>query len=78
MIPRNVRLSEAPSHGKPITAYDRSSRGAEAYTALAAEFLKKQNKQSALILRKGASFSWHPKSPPPWAGDSAPCWAMMY
>ena len=43
VIPRNVRLSEAPSHGKPITSYDRSSRGAEAYTALAAEFLKKQN-----------------------------------
>ena len=42
VIPRNVRLSEAPSHGKPITSYDRSSRGAEAYTALAAEFLKKQ------------------------------------
>ena len=42
VIPRNVRLSEAPSHGKPITAYDRTSRGAEAYTALAAEFLKKQ------------------------------------
>ena len=42
VIPRNVRLSEAPSHGKPITAYDRSSRGAEAYTALATEFLKKQ------------------------------------
>lgn len=43
VIPRNVRLSEAPSHGKPITAYDRSSRGAEAYAALAAEFLRKQN-----------------------------------
>ena len=43
VIPRNVRLSEAPSHGKPITAYDRTSRGAEAYTALAAEFLKRQN-----------------------------------
>ena len=43
VIPRNVRLSEAPSHGKPITTYDRSSRGAEAYTALAAEFLKKQS-----------------------------------
>ena len=43
VIPRNVRLSEAPSHGKPITAYDRSSRGAEAYKTLAAEFLKKQN-----------------------------------
>lgn len=43
VIPRNVRLSEAPSHGRPITAYDRASRGAEAYTAFAAEFLKKQN-----------------------------------
>ena len=42
VIPRNVRLSEAPSHGKPITSYDRSSRGAEAYTALSAEFLKRQ------------------------------------
>ena len=41
VIPRNVRLSEAPSHGKPITAYDRTSRGSEAYTALAQEFLRK-------------------------------------
>ncbi|MBR4303788.1 MAG: ParA family protein [Clostridia bacterium] len=38
VIPRNVRLSEAPSHGLPIIAYDRTSRGAEAYNALAAEF----------------------------------------
>ena len=37
VIPRNVRLSEAPSHGKPIQAYDPYSRGAEAYTALAQE-----------------------------------------
>jgi len=41
VIPRNVRLSEAPSHGKPVTAYDPYSRGAEAYTALAAEILEK-------------------------------------
>ena len=41
VIPRNVRLSEAPSHGKPITAYDRSSRGYEAYTNLAEEFIRK-------------------------------------
>lgn len=41
VIPRNVRLSEAPSHGKPIFSYDRTSRGAEAYGALAAEFLQK-------------------------------------
>ena len=41
VIHRNVRLSEAPSHGRPITAYDRTSRGAEAYGALADEFLRK-------------------------------------
>lgn len=43
VIPRNVRLSEAPSHGKPITAYDRGCRGAEAYTQLAQEFLRKNS-----------------------------------
>ena len=37
VIPRNVRLSEAPSHGKPISAYDPYSRGAEAYRLLADE-----------------------------------------
>ena len=42
-IPRSVRLSEAPSHGKPITSYDRSCRGAEAYVQLAQEFLKRNN-----------------------------------
>ena len=41
VIPRNVRLSEAPSHGKPIYSYDRTCRGTEAYAALTAEFLKK-------------------------------------
>ena len=40
VVPRNVRLSEAPSFGKPVTAYDRSSRGCEAYLSLADEFLK--------------------------------------
>ena len=40
-IPRNVRLCEAPSHGLPVFAYDRYSRGAQAYLALAEEILKK-------------------------------------
>ena len=39
VIPRNVRLSEAPSHGKPVLAYDSYSRGAEAYRALAEEVI---------------------------------------
>ena len=41
-IPRNVRISEAPSHGKPIMAYDRISKGTRAYLRLANEFLKRQ------------------------------------
>ena len=40
-IPRNVRLAEAPSHGLPITAYDRNSRGAVAYRDLAQEVANK-------------------------------------
>lgn len=40
-VPRNVRLAEAPSHGLPVTAYDRHSRGAAAYKAIAEE-IKKQ------------------------------------
>ncbi len=41
-IPRNVRLAESPSHGKPILLYDSKSKGAIAYKALAEEFLRKQ------------------------------------
>ena len=41
VVPRNVRLAEAPSHGLPVTAYDRSSRGAKAYMAMAEEIKAK-------------------------------------
>lgn len=41
VIPRNVRLSEAPSHFKPVIAYDRASKGSVAYMELAAEVLKR-------------------------------------
>ena len=40
-IQRNIRLSEAPSHGLPVTAYDRSSKGAVAYRAMAEEMIQK-------------------------------------
>lgn len=41
VIPRNVRLAEAPSYGVPVFAYDRSSKGAIAYLSVAEEFLRK-------------------------------------
>ena len=43
-IPRNVRLSEAPSFGQPIIYFDRSSKGAAAYRDFTDEFLAKQSK----------------------------------
>jgi chromosome partitioning protein len=41
VIPRNIRLAEAPSHGLPALMYDKSSRGALAYLALAGELIRK-------------------------------------
>jgi chromosome partitioning protein len=46
VIPRNVRLAEAPSHGKPVALYDARSRGTEAYFNLAAEFLSRNQIES--------------------------------
>ncbi|MFZ4762013.1 MAG: ParA family protein [Alphaproteobacteria bacterium] len=43
VIPRNVRISEAPSHGVPVLLYDHRSSGAEAYIQLASELLKREN-----------------------------------
>lgn len=48
VIPRNVRLAEAPSHGLPVTQYDRGSRGAMAYLALASELKHRESKQEAV------------------------------
>ena len=56
VIPRNVRLAEAPSHGKPVALYDARSRGTEAYFELAGEFLARNNIESPRsILRKAAA-----------------------
>lgn len=44
VIPRNVRLAEAPSHGVPVLLYDKASRGSTAYLALAGEVIKLHNK----------------------------------
>ena len=47
IIPRNVRLAEAPSHGQPALLYDKASRGSIAYVALASEVLRRQQKRQA-------------------------------
>ena len=44
VIPRNVRLAEAPSHGAPVIVYDVKSRGAEAYLTLAREVLQREGR----------------------------------
>ena len=44
-VPRNIRLAEAPSFGKPVLLHDRSSRGAIAYLALAGEILRREDEQ---------------------------------
>jgi chromosome partitioning protein len=43
VIPRNIRISEAPSHGKPVIIYDHRSPGAQAYIKLAAEVLRRSH-----------------------------------
>ena len=47
VIPRNVRLAEAPSHGLPVIAYDPKSKGAEAYMSLAREFIARDSMLNA-------------------------------
>jgi chromosome partitioning protein len=47
VIPRNVRLAEAPSHGLPVLKYDRLSKGALSYLALASELRKRLNLKTA-------------------------------
>ena len=52
VIPRNVRLAEAPSHGKPVALYDSRSRGAEAYFELAGEFLARNKMENPRLAER--------------------------
>jgi chromosome partitioning protein len=59
IIPRNVRLAEAPSHGQPIHLYDRSSRGAIAYVGLAGEIIRRERNQAAASAAAGVDVHDH-------------------
>jgi chromosome partitioning protein len=60
VIPRNVRLAEAPSFGKPVLMHDKDSRGALAYLALAGEIIRREEEQAEAA-----------KAPPPAAAAEA-------
>ena len=49
IVPRNVRLAEAPSHGQSIVGYDRTSRGGVAYLGLAGEIVRRQNDRNKAV-----------------------------
>lgn len=64
VIPRNVRLAEAPSHGKPVALYDPRSRGTEAYFELAGEYLARNRMESPRSLERKAAVLTPPPTPP--------------
>jgi chromosome partitioning protein len=63
VIPRTVRLAEAPSHGKPVALYDPKSRGTEAYFELAGEFLARNNIESPRSLQRKAAAAANAERP---------------
>ena len=62
VIPRNVRLAEAPSHGKPVALYDPRSRGTEAYFELATELLARNEMESPRSLERKAKIAARPQA----------------
>jgi chromosome partitioning protein len=60
VIPRNVRLAEAPSHGKPVVLYDPRSRGTEAYFELAGEYLARNGIESPRAAERKATAALNP------------------
>jgi chromosome partitioning protein len=61
VIPRNIRLAEAPSHGKPVSLYDARSKGTEAYFELTGEFLARNQMESPRSLERKAAAANAPK-----------------
>ncbi len=62
VIPRNIRLAEAPSHGKPVALYDVRSRGTEAYFELAGEFLARNRIESPRSAERKTEAASRPKA----------------
>ena len=62
VIPRNIRLAEAPSHGKPVALYDGRSKGTEAYFELTGEFLARNHIESPRSLERKAAAAKRPKA----------------
>jgi chromosome partitioning protein len=62
-IPRNIRLAEAPSHGKPVALYDARSRGAEAYLALANELMTRNGIESPAAKKRAEAAAEAAKNP---------------
>jgi chromosome partitioning protein len=62
VIPRNIRLAEAPSHGKPVALYDARSKGTEAYFELTGEFLARNNMESPRSLERREAAAQAPKA----------------
>ncbi len=62
VIPRNVRLAEAPSHGKPVALYDSRSRGAEAYFEMASEFLARNQMENPRAAERKAAAEDRPRA----------------
>jgi len=71
VIPRNIRLAEAPSHGKPVALYDARSRGAEAYFDLAAEYMERNQIPSARAEARKAALA---EAPPARGGKTVKFW----
>jgi len=70
IVPRNVRLAEAPSHGQSIVGYDKGSRGGIAYLGLAGEVLRRQRERD--LAAKNAAKDQAGKSPGPTSPDTTP------
>jgi chromosome partitioning protein len=68
VIPRNVRLSEAPSHGKPILLYDAQSKGARSYLSLAAELIARRRESTH---RLDPPAGGETRQPPPRSADAS-------